>query len=96
MQAAYLAQQGITSQIQFFDSRDGFKDLYGDHQSNSLNGLKEIILGRAILDYPVIRKPWPSCAYTHRIIEAAEKIHDPSLQMEDIDEVIIEIPDPWT
>ena len=96
MQAAYLAQQGITSQIHFFDSRDGFKDLYGDHQSKCLNGLKETILGRAVLDYPVIRKPWPSCAYTHRIIEAAEKIHDPSLQMEDIDEVIIEIPDPWT
>jgi len=96
MQAAYLAQQGITSYNQFFDSRDGFKDLYGDSQSVLLDNLKNKSLGSSVIDYPVIRKPWPSCAYTHRIIEASEKLYNPSINMKDIERVVIEIPEPWT
>lgn len=95
LQAAYLAQQGISAQKDFFDCPDGFKDLYGDSQSTPLNNLENISWGEASKEFPVIRKPWPSCAYTHRIIEAAEKIYQPSLNLEEIESVVISIPEPW-
>jgi 2-methylcitrate dehydratase PrpD len=72
LQAAFLAESGLTAVADIWDGAYGFLDLYGAPSSSPLrNVIATAQLGNAVLDYPILRKPWPSCAYTHRAIEAA-------------------------
>jgi len=97
IQAALLAQQGVRAHPDFFDGPDGFRILYGTENSNSLNHLMSTTtLGHGSIDFQTIRKPWPSCAYTQRIIESGEKLHHLISSLEEIAHVIIHIPEPWT
>ena len=97
IQAAYLAKENIEANKNFYDDVDGFKTLYGTLNSKTLdesNSSRK--LGFATIDYPVIKKPWPSCACTHRIVEASEILSSKIDNIQDINNVIINTPEPYT
>ena len=97
LQAVYLAKENIEANSNFFDFQDGFKDLYGTKFSKSLDyTLSSRKFGYATVDYPVIKKPWPSCSCTHRVIEAAEILYKKNINIDDINNVIIKTPMPFT
>ena len=96
IQAAFLAKENIEANVNFYDDTDGFKSLYGTSFSKSLDeSTKSRKLGFATKDYPVIKKPWPSCACTHRIVEAAEILSTKINSISDIEKVIIHTPEPF-
>ena len=97
IQAAYLAKESIEANVNFYDELDGFKTLYGTSFSKTLDESTSLRkLGYATLDYPVIKKPWPSCACTHRIVEASEILYSKINSINDVDKVIIKTPEPFT
>ena len=96
IQAAFLAKENIEANDNFYDDIDGFKKLYGTSLSRTLDeSTKSRRLGFATDDYPVIKKPWPSCACTHRIVEAAEILSSKINSISEIEKVIIKTPEPF-
>ena len=96
LQAAFLAKENIEANDNFFDDIDGFKKLYGTSYSKTLDdSTKSRKLGFATIDYPVIKKAWPSCACTHRIVEAAVKLSSKISSVAELKEVIINTPEPF-
>ena len=97
IQAACLARENIEANNNFYDEVDGFKILYGTSYSKTLDeSTKSRKLGFATIDYPVIKKPWPSCACTHRAVEAAEILSSKIKSISEIEKVIIKTPKPFT
>ena len=66
LEAALLAEAGLASNTHAAEGDYGFLALYG----SDLSSLEPECAKPGILADGVFRKPWPSCAYTHRIIEA--------------------------
>jgi 2-methylcitrate dehydratase PrpD len=65
LEAAMLVEAGITANAGLAEGPHGFFALYG-------GGAAACPAGPSAMETdPVLRKPWPSCAYTHRAIEAA-------------------------
>ena len=97
IQAAYLAKENVEANDNFYDDTDAFKSLYGTSFSKTLDeSTKFRKLGYATSDYPVIKKPWPSCACTHRIVEAAEILSTKINSIADVEKIIIKTPEPFT
>ncbi len=97
LQAAYLAKENIKANDNFYDDIDGFKTLYGTSLSKRLDENKSSHkLGFATIDYPVIKKPWPSCSCTHRIVEASEILYSKINSINEVEKVIITTPEPFT
>ena len=74
LEAALLAQAGITAKPGLFEAPYGFMACYGAPGSPGHEGRFVLPGGSdtpAIVHHPILRKPWPSCAYTHRPIGAA-------------------------
>lgn len=75
LRAAILAQSGATGNIDIWDAPQGMMDLYGTDASI---GFQEMMLtmreGEATDAFPVARKFWPSCSYTHRVIPCAQAL----------------------
>ena len=74
VEAALLAQAGITAKPTLFEDPYGFVACYGAPGSPGLEGRFVLPGGSdtpAIVHHPILRKPWPSCSYTHRPIGAA-------------------------
>ncbi len=75
LEAGLLAGAGITAGLSVFDGPGGFLDRYGTPDSPGFaRPLARLARIPAIIEHPLLRKPWPSCAYTHRVIEAAAAI----------------------
>lgn len=97
VEAAMLAGAGATAAPGVIEGPHGFLALYGAPDSP---GLGDVIpqIGRplALLQYPILRKPWPSCAYTHRAIEAALALSArPGFHAARVSGAEIKIPDPY-
>ena len=72
LEAALLAQQGITAQRNVLDHARGFAGLMGDFDPSRFDAvLKRLGAPWALDEYGLILKPWPSCGYTHRLMTAA-------------------------
>ncbi len=72
LQAAVLAQAGVTANSAAWDLPSGFIGLYGTSESPGFDvALRDKDWGDGTTRFPVIRKLWPSCAYTHRPIAVA-------------------------
>jgi 2-methylcitrate dehydratase PrpD len=69
IQAALLAASGIEARADVLEVEGGFFDLYGGSDNRNLPLAKKP--GYATCWDPIVRKPWPCCAYAHRAIEAA-------------------------
>ncbi|MBK0399031.1 MmgE/PrpD family protein [Limibaculum sp. M0105] len=52
-------------------------------------------LGQAVNRYPVVRKLWPSCAYTHRTIHGAEMLHRGIGEGAEIRSIKVRMPEPF-
>ena len=75
VEAALLAKAGLRAGQ---DVADAFLALYGDPASPGWGAALPL---PTVAAHPPYRKPWPSCAYTHRIAEAAERIaHAPGFE----------------
>jgi 2-methylcitrate dehydratase PrpD len=97
LQAALLAEAGMSASAEIFEQPFGFLDVYGTQSSKRCHEVMAAAqLGAGTRDYPILRKPWPTCAYTHRAIEAAEEIAgELKPKAEDIDSVLIQMPEPY-
>ncbi|NOD77762.1 MmgE/PrpD family protein [Ruegeria sp. HKCCD4332] len=96
LRAALLGRADATGNCNLWDSEFGFTKVYGTPESIGFREMmKTMELGQAVQQYPVIRKLWPSCAYTQRpiygAIELSQQIKHPS----DIASVKIRMPAPF-
>lgn len=57
--------------------------------------MKSMELGRAVNRFPVVRKLWPSCAYTHRPIHGAEQLHARLAPGDELATVKVRMPEPF-
>ncbi|WP_404325294.1 MmgE/PrpD family protein [Cobetia sp. UIB-001] len=85
LQAALMAQGGATANTAIWDIASGFVPLYGTDSSPGFDAaIADAELGLGTERYPVVRKLWPSCAYTQRPIAGAEAI---AAQLQDEDRI---------
>ncbi len=93
MEAAKLAQAGATGNASVFEGAFGFARLHHGASFDNLpewNGVKP-----GIERHRMLRKPWPSCAYTHRVIDAALKLHPHFKAAADVTQIAIHMPEPF-
>ena len=97
LEASLLAAAGMTANPGALEGPCGALDVYGTAASPGFEGpVRKIGVISAIEEYPVLRKPWPCCAYTHRSIEAALRIAAaPSNRPRRIAAVRIRMPAPF-
>lgn len=85
LRAALVAKAGGTANTGLWDIPSGFISLYGTDASPGFQEtMSRAQLGQGVDLYPVIRKLWPSCAYTQRAIMSAEHL---SRQIGDLDSI---------
>ncbi|WP_016854238.1 MmgE/PrpD family protein [Halomonas smyrnensis] len=96
LQAALMAQRGATANTVIWDIASGFASLYGTDSSPGFDAaIADAELGLGTERFPVIRKLWPSCAYTQRPIAGAEAVAAQLLDEEKITRVRYHMPRPF-
>ena len=97
VEAALLAESGVTANHKATDGPYGFIALYGKVESSPDRPVLPVDKAACAMDTdPVLRKPWPSCSYTHRTIEVAQKFAQlPGFDTRHIVRGIIHIPEPF-
>ncbi len=97
VEAALLAESGLTANLAVMEGDSGFLARYGS--GLSLEAVAPHFRERAdcAMDTdPVLRKPWPSCSYTHRTIEASLRLaHAPGFDTGRISQGVIRLPEPF-
>lgn len=91
--AADLARAGLTGQSRVFDGRSGYNALTA-HRDDERLLAPFMNLGSplSIATHGLVFKPYPSCGYTHRIVDAALVLRDQGLDPASISRVVIELP----
>ncbi len=70
--AATLAEHGLTGQAKVLDGPRSFNALMGPGDSNRFSKVMTRLGGvLALTEYGLVVKPYPSCGYTHRVIDCA-------------------------
>ncbi|GMG80834.1 MmgE/PrpD family protein [Paralimibaculum aggregatum] len=96
LRAALLARGNATGNCNLWDSDFGFARVYGTAESIGFSAMmQEMELGRAVELFPVVRKLWPSCAYTHRPIHGAEALHRRLAPGDEIASIRVRMPEPF-
>jgi len=97
IEAARLAEAGASASSAVFDGPYGFFYRYDGSKTRAIDEAVARIGRRLGLEqHPILRKPWPSCAYSHRAIEAALTISGATPGLSDaVDEVTLRIPEPF-
>ncbi len=97
VEAALLAESGVTANHDATDGPYGFIALYGNVNSSPDCLVLPVDKTACAMDTdPVLRKPWPSCSYTHRSIEAAQNlVQSRGFDARNIVRGIIHIPEPF-
>jgi 2-methylcitrate dehydratase PrpD len=94
VQAALLAASGIEARADVLEVEGGFFDLYSGTDNRNLPVAKKP--GYATCWCPIVRKPWPCCAYAHRSIEAAITLAEKlGPEVAAISSAVIHIPAPY-
>ncbi|CAI8362624.1 MAG: Uncharacterised protein [Rhodospirillaceae bacterium] len=75
IEAARLAAAGATGARGAFEGPFGFAALHHGAATEPGGILAKIGQPLGISEHAILRKPWPSCAYTHRVIDAALALH---------------------
>ena len=95
IQAALLAKNGGNANHDIWDTNRGFIDIYGTKFSKKLNSLtSKMNFGEAVIESPNFLKLWPTCSYTHRVIEAGIMLNK-KIDIKNIISVKIIFPEPW-
>jgi 2-methylcitrate dehydratase PrpD len=85
-----------TANCHLWDAEQGFADLYGTEESIGFQDMmKTMTLGKAANLFPVARKLWPSCSYTHRAIWGAEQLHQDLCSDDKITGIRVRLPEPF-
>lgn len=93
IEAAFLAQAGLTGQSHVLDHPRGQAALMGGLKSDLLEAaLKKLGKPYALAEYGLVLKPWPSCGYTHRIMTCAMRMRA-RVQSAQIDRIDLYLPD---
>ena len=97
VEAATLAGAGIEAQPGVIEGAYGFISLYGTERSpGTARAIASIGDPVALVEERPLRKPWPSCAYTHRAIEAAVKLSQrPGFRAKEVAAATLRIPEPF-
>ncbi|WP_343080071.1 MmgE/PrpD family protein [Ostreiculturibacter nitratireducens] len=96
LRAALLAREGATANRELWDGYRGVRQVYGTPESLGFSRMMEQWTpGRAVHRFPVLRKLWPSCAYTHRPIHGAERLHERLAPGDQIASIRIRMPAPF-
>lgn len=94
--AALLAQSDTKGNIDIWDAKQGFLDLFGSVNSRGFRqATEQAELGTATSKFPISRKLWPSCSYTHRVIWGAQQIHKQIESPDQIESVEVRMPEPF-
>jgi 2-methylcitrate dehydratase PrpD len=92
IESAFQAAAGITTGAEVFAGETAFHALYGDAATPANISPPFVRLEGS----PIFQKIWPSCAYTHRSIEAALRLcNGSSFRGENIAELRLETPVPY-
>lgn len=89
--AGLLAQRGFTADGNAIGGENGFFDLYADREGPNLDALPAVDAEWFILSKDANVKKYPSCGFTHTIIEGAKQLtvsHD--IQPDEVDNVRID------
>lgn len=96
LRAALLARANASGNRDLWDSEYGFSNVYGTTDSIGFDEmLRSMKLGEGVDIYPVVRKLWPSCAYTHRPILGAARLHNEVGSIDEIDSITVRMPRPF-
>lgn len=96
LRAALLAREGATANRDLWDGDRSVAQVYGTPESLGFaRTMKDWTLGRAVDRFPVVRKLWPSCAYTHRPIYGAERLHGRLVPGDEIAAIRFRMPAPF-
>jgi 2-methylcitrate dehydratase PrpD len=93
--ASALAAAGITASDQAIDGSISLASSMGKHQPDKFAAaMAKLGNPWSIIEYGLIVKPYPTCGYTHRVIDAAIDIHSRlESNTENISSIQISIPD---
>ena len=93
--AAALADSGITASDQVVDGPISLAKAMGDHRPEKFaSALAKLGKPWSIVEHGLFMKAYPSCGYSHRIIDAAIEIHRKMQQhIDGIDSIKISVPD---
>lgn len=92
MMAALFAEQGLTGQPGALDAEAGFANLMADGDLAKLDRAIDAASGRALEDWGIILKPYPSCGYTHRLVDCARELSG-KFALDEIVSIEAELPD---
>ncbi|MCP4188875.1 MAG: MmgE/PrpD family protein [Gammaproteobacteria bacterium] len=93
--ASALAAAGITASEQTIDGPISLANSMGEHQPHKFAAaMAKLGNPWSIVEYGLITKAYPTCGYTHRVIDAAIEIHSKlKSSTENIRSIQISIPD---
>lgn len=96
LRAAMLASAGATGNVNIWDAPQGLMDMYGTATSMGFERVtKTMREGEATVEYPVARKFWPSCSYSHRVIACAQALAPEVTSGDDIERIVLRMPEPF-
>ncbi|MCY4101125.1 MAG: MmgE/PrpD family protein, partial [Rhodobacteraceae bacterium] len=96
MRTAFLAMENVTSNREVWDQSKGYFELFGTTQSSGFDFITQNMeLGQAVKKFPVARKIWPSCAYTHRAIFGAQNLRSKFSSTDEIVGIRVKLPKPF-
>ncbi len=92
LMAARLAQEGATGHARVLDDPAGFVSLLAGTSLERLDKALATEPGSALLDWGIVLKPYPSCGYTHRLVDCAISLSD-RLEVGEVDRIEVSLPD---
>ncbi|MCY3675230.1 MAG: MmgE/PrpD family protein [Rhodobacteraceae bacterium] len=96
LRAAFLAMENVTSNREVWDVSKGYFDLFGTTHSSGFDFItQKVEFGQAVKKFPVARKIWPSCAYTHRAIFGAQNLRSKFSSTDEIVGIRVKLPKPF-
>ncbi|WP_170464547.1 MmgE/PrpD family protein [Ruegeria arenilitoris] len=93
VEAACLAQAGLTGQPHVLDHARGSAALMSGLNSDRMNAaLEKLGTGYALTEHGLVLKPWPSCGYTHRLMTCAVRMNQ-RISPDGIKQIDLHLPD---
>ena len=94
LRSARLARAGLTGQPHVLEGGQGYFALTA-HGDEARQRIPFSRLGRplALAEYGLVIKPYPSCGYTHRVIDCARELRARGLDRDRIGSIRVELPD---
>lgn len=94
IRSARLARGGLTGQTNILEGSQGYFELTGHNDEQRYRQpFENLHDDLAIEEHGLVIKPYPCCAYTHRIIDCAKQLKSKTLDVNSIASVQLYLPD---